>query len=75
MELGGHGVAGLNGDHLSPALTQQSGGDSGARADIGDAGTGQGTARELFDAVEERGRIRRPAGRVLVSRRVKRMGA
>lgn len=75
VELGGHSVAQLNGDHVSPALTQQSGGDSGARADIGGAGTGQGTPRELFDEVEERGWIRRPAGRVLVSGRVERMGA
>jgi hypothetical protein len=38
LELGGHGLARLNADHVSPALTQQNGGDSGARADIDDAG-------------------------------------
>jgi len=75
VKLGGHGIARLNADHVSPALAQQRGGDSGARADIGDGGTRQGTARELFDEIEERGWIRRPAGRVLVSGHVKRMGA
>lgn len=51
-ELGGHRAARLNADHVSAALTQQSGGDSGARADIGDTGTHQGTARELVDEIE-----------------------
>jgi hypothetical protein len=74
-EPGGHGIARLDAEHVGPAPTQQSGGDSGASTDVGDAGAGQGTTRELFDQIEERRWVRGPAGRVLVSGGVERMSA
>lgn len=57
VELGGHGVARLDADHLGPAFPQQGGGDSGASADIGDAGARQWTVGEQFDEIEECGWI------------------
>ena len=75
MELASHGLARLDGDHISTSLPQQRTGDSGTRADVGDPGARQATACELLDAVKERGWVRRPTRRVLSRGYVERLGA
>lgn len=56
-ELGDHGVAGLDGDHLGAPVCQEPGRDTSARADVRDASTPQRTAQDFLDGLEECGRI------------------
>lgn len=64
-ELGGHALAGFDGEDVGAAGVQEGAGDPGAGADVHGCGAGQGTARQFLDGVEEGRWVGGPVGGVL----------